>query len=88
LNFVYFQTEPMEAGIRNQPLDFSLISTESAAVYSRSSSGKSPSDIRKLRAKFERQQAEKRAKDQRSFTFTPPKYDEEYFEAMAKFQKA
>ena len=25
LNYVYFQTEPMEAGIRNQPLDFSLI---------------------------------------------------------------
>jgi hypothetical protein len=88
LNYVYFQTEPMEAGIRNQPLDFSLIPTERPAVYSRSSSGKSPSDIRKLRAKFERLQAEKKANQQRPFTFTPPKYDEEYFEAMAKLQTA
>lgn len=88
LNYVYFQTEPMEAGIRNQPLDFSLIPTERPAVYARSSSGTSPAVIRKLRAKFERQQAEKKAKEQRPFTFTPPKYDEEYFEAMGKLQTA
>jgi hypothetical protein len=58
LNYVYFQAEPMEATIRNQPLDFSLIATERPAVYSRSSSGKSPADIRQLRAKFEHLQAE------------------------------
>ena len=28
LNHVYFQTEPMEGAVRNQPLDFSLIATE------------------------------------------------------------
>jgi hypothetical protein len=78
----------METGIRNQPLDFSLIRTERSAVYSRSSSGKSPADIRKLRAKFERQQAEKKAREQRPFTFTPPRYDDEYFEAMAKLETA
>lgn len=88
LNHVYFQNEPMEAGIRNQPLDFSLIATERPAVYSRSSSGKSPAEIRKLRAKFEHQQAERKAKEQQPFTFTRPKYDEEYFEAMAKLQTA
>jgi hypothetical protein len=88
LNYVYFQTEPMEAAIRNQPLDFSLIATERPAVYSRSSSGKSPDDIRKLRAKFEHQQAGKKAKEQRPFTFTRPEYDEEYFEAMGKLQSA
>lgn len=88
LNYVYFQTEPMEAGIRNQLLDFSRIPTECPAVYSRSSSGKSPADIRKLRAQFERRQAEKKALEQRPFTFTPPKYDEEYFDAIAKLQSA
>lgn len=88
LNYVYFQTEPMEAGIRNQPLDFSLIPTERPGVYSRSSSGKSPADIRKLRVQFERQQAEKKANEQRPFAFTPPRYDEEYFEAMAKLRSA
>jgi len=86
LNYVFFQTEPMEAAIRNQPLDFSLISTERPAVYSRSSSGKSPSDVLKLRTKFERQQEEKKAKERRPFTFTPPKYDEDYFKAMGKLE--
>lgn len=88
LNYVYFQTEPMLAGIRNQPLDFGLIPTERPAVYSRSSSGKSPADIRTLRARFERQQAEKNALDQRPFAVTPPNYDEAYFEAMATLQTA
>ena len=88
LNYVYFQTEPMEAGIRNQPLDFSLIPPERPAVYTRSSSGKSPADIRKLRAKFEGQQAEKKIKEGRPFTFTRPRYDEEYLAAMAKLETA
>lgn len=65
-----------------------LIPTERPAVYSRSSSGKSPSEIRKLRAKFERQKGTKGSKQQLPFPFTPPKYDEEYFEAMAKLQTA
>ena len=88
LDYVYFQTEPMEAGVRNQPLDFSVIRTEFPAVYSRSSSGKSPADIRNLRAEFERRRAEKKAQEQRPFIFTPPNYDEQYFEAMAKLQSA
>ena len=57
-------------------------------MYSRSSSGKSAADIRKLRAKSEGQQAEKKAKNQQPFTFTRAKYDEEYFEAMAKLETA
>ncbi|SPF45850.1 hypothetical protein SBA4_3430012 [Candidatus Sulfopaludibacter sp. SbA4] len=88
LNYVYFQTEPMEAGIRNEPLDFSLIAPARPVVYSRSSSGKSPAEIRKLRAKFERQQAEKKGNQPRPFKFTRPKYDEEYFEAMGKIETA
>lgn len=88
LNYVYFQTEPMEEAIRNQPLDFSLIHTERPGVYSRSSSGKSPAEIRKLRQQFEKRWAEKKAPEQQPFPFTPPKYDDEYFEAMAKLESA
>ena len=88
LNYVYFQTEPMETGIRNQLLDFSTIPAERPAMYSRSSSGRSAVEIRKLRAQFERCQAEKKANDQRPFTFTPPNYDDEYFQAMARLQNA
>jgi hypothetical protein len=78
----------MEAGIRNQLLDFSIIPAARPVVYARSSSGKSPAEIRKLRAQFERRQAEQNAKEERPFTFTSPKYDEDYFEAMAKLQDA
>ncbi|HET8580808.1 MAG TPA: hypothetical protein VFL31_07400 [Nitrospiraceae bacterium] len=88
LNYVYFQTEPMEAGIRNQALDFSVIPAERPVVYSRSASGKSPADIRKLRVQFEKRQAERKDKERQPFPFTPPKYDDEYFEAMAKLQSA
>jgi len=37
LDYVYFQTAPMEAGIRNAPLDFSVIRPEQPTAYSRSS---------------------------------------------------
>jgi len=57
-------------------------------VYSRSSSDKSPAEIRKIQEKFDRQQAEKKAQKLQPCQFTPPKYDEEYFEAMAKLYTA
>lgn len=84
LDYVYFHTEPMESGVRNQPLDFSLIAAERTSVYSRSSSGKPTAEIRKLRAEYERRQTSKKIDTGQPFAFTPPKYDEEYFEAMAK----
>src|SRR3984893_7134355 len=53
LDYVYFQTEPMEVGIRNATLDFSVIQPEKPTAYSRSSSGKTKAEIQKLRTKFE-----------------------------------
>ena len=88
LDYVYFQTAPMEAGIRNAPLDFSVIQLEKPTVYSRSSSGKTKAEIQKLRAKFEAEQAQRKAGQNQSFAFTPPKYDEEYLNAMAKLETA
>jgi hypothetical protein len=78
----------MEAGIRNAPLDFSVIQPEIPSVYSRSSSGKSKAEIQKLRAKFEAEQAKRKASQNQPFAFTPPKYDEEYLNAMAKLETA
>jgi len=77
----------MEAGIRNAPLDFSVIQPEKASVYSRSSSGKTTGEIKELRTKFEAQQSKRKAAQQR-FVFTPPKYDQEYLEAMVKLETA
>jgi hypothetical protein len=88
LDYVYFQTAPMESGIRNAPLDFSVIQPERPTAYLRSSSGKTKSDIQKLRTKFEAEQAQRKASQNQPFAFTPPKYDEEYFNAMAKLEIA
>jgi hypothetical protein len=88
LDYVYFQTEPMEIGIRNAPLDFSVIQSERQPVYSRSSSGRTKVEIQKLRTKFEAQQAQRKANLNQPFTFTPPNYDEEYVSAMAKLETA
>jgi hypothetical protein len=84
LDYVYFQTAPMEAGIRNARLDFSVIQPERPTEYSRSSSGKSKAEIQKLRTKFEAEQAQRRSSLNQPFAFTPPKYDEEYLNAMLK----
>jgi hypothetical protein len=88
LDYVYFQTAPMEVGIRNAPLDFSVINPEQPAAYRRSSSGKTKGEIQKLRTKFEAAQAERKAGRNQPFAFTPPKYDEEYLNAMAKLETA
>jgi hypothetical protein len=87
LDYVYFRTEPMEAAIRNQPLDFSLISNDRPQVYSRSSSGKAPTEIRKLRAQFEARRS-KKMEQQQQFQFTRPRYDDEFFSAMARLERA
>jgi hypothetical protein len=88
LDYVYFRTEPMEAGIRNAPLDFSGIQSERQPMYSKSSSGRTRADIQKLRTKFEAQQAQRKASQNQPFAFTPPNYDEEYVNAMAKLETA
>jgi hypothetical protein len=84
LDYVYFQTAPMDVGIRNTPLDFSVIHAEQPTTYKRSSSGKTQAEIQKLRTKFEDAHAQRKAGQNQPFAFTPPKYDEEYLDAMAK----
>jgi len=88
LDFVYFQTAPMEVGVRNAPLDFSVIQPERLSAYSRSSSGKTKTEVQKLRAKLEVLRAQRKAIPGQPFAFTPPRYDEEYLNAMAKLESA
>jgi hypothetical protein len=82
LDYVYFQTEPMEHGVRNQLLDFSSISQELPEIYKRTSSGKSESEIRALHQKFNERISSLSAG--RGFEFTPPRYDDEFQEAIEK----
>jgi len=52
LDYVYFRTEPMEHGVRNEPLDFSRILEQLPEAYKRRSSDKTAGEINKIRREF------------------------------------
>jgi hypothetical protein len=81
LDYVYFQTDPMEHGIRNERLDFSRISSRVPEPYKKSSSGKTKNEIARLRGEFKRKAP---TTNETRFEFTPPRYDSEFLEAMEK----
>jgi hypothetical protein len=85
LDHVYFRTEPMEKGERGKLLDFSVIPAEEPLRYKRSSSGKTPEQIRQLRKRFQQESAA-RATSKEARSITPPRYDEEFWEAMSKLE--
>jgi hypothetical protein len=85
LDFVYFHTEPMEHGIRSQPLDFNSISEAPAERYVRATSGLSSKRISELRRNF-RKQREKLERP--AFHFTQPRYDEEFEKGMSKLRSS
>jgi len=84
LDYVYFHTEPMERGIRNEPLDFTTISEQPPLNYSRQASGKTPQEIKTARKKILEQLSRRRAEAAKAFAFTSPRYDEEFLEALEK----
>jgi hypothetical protein len=75
----------MEHGIRNERLDFSAVLEQLPPKYVRTASGATSKDIKKLRDRLsERMQAIAKAK---SFKFTPPNYDEQFFSEMERLEK-
>jgi hypothetical protein len=82
LDYVYFRTEPMEYGIRNEPLDFSKVVQQVPDPYKRTPSDKTPGEIKALRKTFGQTIAGKLAKP--NFQFTPPEYDEQFRAAIEK----
>ena len=82
LDYVYFRTEPMEHGIRNEPLDFSRVLHQLPEIYRRPASKATDGEIKALRREFSRKVAEKLTSA--SFEFTQPKYDEEFLAAIEK----
>ena len=84
LDFVYFRTEPMEYGIRSEPLDFTKISAQPTSVYTRPPSGKTPGEIKALRRKFQEEIRTVSQQAKEAAEFTPPNYDAEFFEALEK----
>jgi hypothetical protein len=84
LDYVYFNTEPMERGIRHERLDFSSIPEGQMEKYTRPASGIPPKEIQKMRAEFQR----RRTSSLPSFSFTPPRYDDEFANAIARLDQA
>jgi hypothetical protein len=85
LDYVYFRTEPMEHGIRNERLDFAHIQQETPARYVRSSSGANQKDIRRL--KKELASRLNSIETPKTFEFTPPKYDDQFQAEMDRLEK-
>lgn len=85
LDYVYFRTEPMEHGIRNERLDFGHIQQETAAKYVRSSSGATTKDIRRLRKELTTRLSS--IETTKIFEFTPPKYDDQFQAEMDRLEK-
>lgn len=85
LDYVYFQTAPMETAIRNQPLDFSATQLSSGTKYERAPSGATQAEIKKLKAQFETRRTE-RAGLKAKPDLTPPNYDEDFEKAMTILQ--
>jgi len=87
LDYVYFQTEPMEFAERNQPLDFSHISRERAAKYRRSVSNVTPGLIAKRKREYMARLEARRVASSSTGPFTPASYDEEFARAMEKMER-
>jgi hypothetical protein len=82
LDYVYFRTEPMEYGVRNEKLDFTRVLPEVPGIYKRSASNKTAKEIRSLRKEFNQKIVDRLSRQ--SFQFTPPRYDDEFLSAMDK----
>ena len=82
LDYVYFRTEPMEYGVRNESLDFSKILQQVPGLYKRTPSKKPPGEIKALRTQFGQKIAAQLAGP--NFQFTPPRYDDEFRAAIEK----
>ena len=85
LDYVYFHTEPMQHSERGDALDFSTVPEQAVQKYKRSSSGKSAEEIGELRKKLSRRTAVA-ASNTQTGGFTPPNYDEAFYDFLAKLE--
>ena len=78
----------MEQGIRNTPLNFDVISTQPLERYKRSSSEHSPKEIAKLHKTIKEKLSSLQNQQASTFEFTPPRYDDEFFQGLSKLDEA
>lgn len=84
LDYVYFRTEPMEYGVRNEQLDFSKIPDQAPPMYERHQSATTKHEVEAARKRFREESARRGQASSEQTVITPPNYDEEFFAALAK----
>ncbi len=84
LDYVYFQTEPMQNAEKMKPLDFTKVSKEPPMLYRRRSSGTSPGDIQRLRRRF--LETKKQGADE-PFPYQSAPYDAAFLDAMSILER-
>lgn len=84
LDYVYFQTEPMQNAEKMKPLDFTKISKEPPTLYRRLSSGTAPGEIRRLRRRFLEPRSQGIGEP---FSYQSAPYDEAFLDAMSIFEQ-
>jgi len=83
LNYVYFNTEPMVDAERYSLLDFTKIhNLEFVPKFRLSKSSITSTQIQKVREKIRVKSEEQRRTLEHDISYTPPKYDDVYFEGI------
>lgn len=88
LDYVYFETEPMQGAAKMERLDFNKVSKEPPRLYRRTKSGADQATLRSLRSKFS--DLNKSTAGQgawEAISHTPAQADEKYLAALAEFER-
>jgi hypothetical protein len=87
LDYVYFETEPMQGAVKMDRLDFRKVSKEPPRLYRRSKSGADAKELRRLRKNFAEASKKLSAEGAgEALRFFPGEYDEKYLKALAQFE--
>ncbi|HWR14728.1 MAG TPA: hypothetical protein VN577_07855 [Terriglobales bacterium] len=88
LDYVYFETEPMQDAVKMQRLDFTKVSKEPPRLYRRTKSGADSSQLKAVRRRFSQTFEEASGQESwRSIEHQSAPFDEKYFRALAEFDK-
>jgi Antitoxin SocA-like, Panacea domain len=88
LDYVYFETEPMQGATKMERLDFRKVSKQPPRLYRRTKSGSDTATLRKLRSKFADLSNETVGRGAwESISHTPAQFDETYLAALAEFER-
>ncbi len=87
LDHVYFQTEPMEHGVRDSRLDFSTVKPLIANRYKRTSSNTTKKEVERRKREYQARVESRRVQQGPPRKSTPARYDAEYEDALKTMER-